>query len=111
MLFHIGNVLVYCYKVRESAARKMPDASFYDRRSVSTHFDYGLIISKRCKLALTISGMTIKMNVSNVTRRNGDMRTIYRFIDICRVLWVLAFSLDDIMHHYDVKGDFVSHPI
>jgi len=86
MLFHIGNVLVYCYKVRKSAARKTPDASFYDRRFVLTHFDYNLIISKRCKLVLTISGMTTEINVRNVTRRNGDMRTIHHFIDICRVL-------------------------
>jgi hypothetical protein len=55
--------------------------------------------------------MTTEINVRNVTRRNGDMRTIHHFIDIRRVLWVLAFSLDDIMHHYDVKGAFVSHLI
>jgi hypothetical protein len=111
MLFHIGNVLVYCYKVRKSAARKTPDASFYDRRLVLTHFDYDLIISKRCKLALTISGMATEIHVSIVTKRNGDMRTIYRFIDVRRVLWVLAFSLDDVMYHNDVKGDLVSRLI
>lgn len=65
----------------------------FDRRSVLTHFDYELIISKGCQSFVAISGMIIEANASIVRRRNEDMRTINHFIDVRRIISVLAAVL------------------